>query len=325
MGFRNMKIGTRLGGGFAVLLALMIVLVTTGTIGVGSMKAKLTDVVDNGNASIRHATQVVLAIDEILLNQPEMIMAKDEQTRLNVKNRIEKAREDYKNGLEALGRLAHTDKERRQIEDIKGALGSARTANNKMIELALAGKTNEAMTLYVAEVRPLGTKVRNIGMEMVKEQEGLNEARRLISGVRPPILDESGLVAAIAHLVHDPSAVETPKVEFQSKVRFQRLPSIVENAVYRIVQEGLSNARRHSRSSHVRIALVQRGTRLRIEIRDWGVGFNPRRMKKNHYGLAGIRERVRLLGGKCRIRSAPGQGASVTVDLPLPSARDDAE
>jgi PAS domain S-box-containing protein len=149
-------------------------------------------------------------------------------------------------------------------------------------------------------------------------QQGHAEARRIISGVRPPILDESGVVAAIAHLVHDPSVAHGPKVEFYSNTQFGRLPSIFENAIYRIAQEGLSNACKHSQSPKVRISLIERGGRVRIEIRDWGIGFNPRKMKKNHFGLPGIRERARLLGGKCRVRSAPGEGACITVDLPLP-------
>jgi methyl-accepting chemotaxis protein len=173
-----MKIGTRLGGGFAILLVLMIVLAVTGTIGMGSIKAKLADVVDNGNVAIRYATQLVTSIDDILLNQPEMIIAKDEQTRIAVKNRIENARGEYKNALESFGRLAGTEKEKRQIADINAALTAAKAANNRMMDLALAGKTNEALTLYAGEVRASGIKVRNIAMDMVKEQEGLNAARR---------------------------------------------------------------------------------------------------------------------------------------------------
>jgi methyl-accepting chemotaxis protein len=173
-----MKIGTRLGGGFAVLLALMIVLVVTGTIGMGSIKAKLTDVVDNGNVSIRYATQLVTTIDDILLNQPEMIIAKDEQTRVAVKERIGKAREEYKGALDNLTRIARTDKEKRQIDDIKTALATAKAANNRMIDLALAGKTNEALTIYAGEVRASGMKVRTIAMDMVKEQESMNAVRR---------------------------------------------------------------------------------------------------------------------------------------------------
>jgi methyl-accepting chemotaxis protein len=107
-----------------------------------------------------------------------MIIAKDEQTRIAVKNRIEKAREEYKNALESFGRLAGTEREKRQIADIKAALTGARAINNRMMDLALAGKTNEALTLYAGEVRASGMKVRNIALDMVKEQESLNAERR---------------------------------------------------------------------------------------------------------------------------------------------------
>jgi PAS domain S-box-containing protein len=159
------------------------------------------------------------------------------------------------------------------------------------------------------------TKAFHGGLALLRQ--GHSEARRIISGVRPPILDESGVVAAVAHLVHDPSVAQGPKIEFYSRAEFDRLPSILENAIYRIVQEGLVNARKHSASPKVRISLVQRGDRVRIEIRDWGIGFDPKTVKKNRFGLAGIRERARLLGGKCRIRTAPGAGTSLVVELPL--------
>ena len=87
--------------------------------------------------------------------------------------------------------------------------------------------------------------------------------------------------------------------------------------IYRIVQEGLTNARNHSQSKKILVSLKQRGDRLRIEICDWGVGFDPNTVMRNHFGLEGIRERARLLGGKCRIRSKCGEGTSVTVDLPV--------
>ena len=153
------------------------------------------------------------------------------------------------------------------------------------------------------------------GMTMLRQ--GHAEARRLVSGVRPPILDESGVVAAIAHLVNDRSLSAGPTIGFHSNVHFTRLAAILENAIYRIVQEGLTNACKHSRSAAVRISLAQHGDRLRIEIRDWGVGFNPKVFRKNRYGLPGIRERARVLGGRCRIQSKAGKGTSIVVELPL--------
>jgi PAS domain S-box-containing protein len=148
-------------------------------------------------------------------------------------------------------------------------------------------------------------------------RQGYLETRRLISGVRPPILDESGVVAAIAHMVHDPAFDQGPKIAFRSRVTFKRLARIVENVAYRIVQEGLTNARNHSKSKTVRINLVQRGDRLWIEVRDWGVGFDPKSVEENRFGLEGIRERARVLGGKCSIKSKPGEGTVVLVELPV--------
>ena len=81
-------------------------------------------------------------------------------------------------------------------------------------------------------------KAFDAGMTMLQQSHG--EARRLISGVRPPILDESGVVAAIAHLVYDPAFEQGPKIDFRNRVKFKRLAPVLENVIYRIVQEGLS-------------------------------------------------------------------------------------
>lgn len=143
------------------------------------------------------------------------------------------------------------------------------------------------------------------------------EARRLISGVRPPILDESGIVAAIAHLVHEQQIAHGPRIELHSQVSFERLPPVLENAIYRIAQEALANASKHSRSEKVRVALVQEQDELRLEVQDWGVGFDPACVAENRFGLEGIRERTRLLGGKMKIRSRPGEGTLLRVVLPL--------
>jgi signal transduction histidine kinase len=157
------------------------------------------------------------------------------------------------------------------------------------------------------------------GMTML--QQSHSEARRLVGGVRPPILDESGIVAAIAHLVHEPGVATGQKIDFHSRVDFDRLAPTLENAIYRITQEALRNVCKHSKSERVRVSLLQQEDRVRIEIRDWGVGFDPKAMQGNHFGLEGIRQRARLLGGKSSIRSTAGKGTCVTVSL-LVVARD---
>jgi len=91
----------------------------------------------------------------------------------------------------------------------------------------------------------------------------------------------------------------------------------LENTIFRIVQESLANARRHSQSMKVRIRVVQREDGIRIEVQDWGVGFNPRKIAEGHFGLEGIKERTRLFRGAFTIRSSPGKGTRIVVQLPL--------
>jgi PAS domain S-box-containing protein len=148
-------------------------------------------------------------------------------------------------------------------------------------------------------------------------KQGHGESRRLIAGIRHPVLDEAGVVEAVAHLINEQNRAKGPQIAFHSIVNFSRLVPLLENAIYRIIQEGMTNACKYSRSDRVRITLLQQKDRLRIEIRDWGIGFNPRETKEGSYGLTGIRERARLLGGKFRLKTAAGKGTQIVVELPL--------
>ena len=147
--------------------------------------------------------------------------------------------------------------------------------------------------------------------------DSIAEARRLISGLRPPILDESGVVAAIDCLVRGWPQDEGPRIEFTHHVQFDRLAPPLENTIFRIVQESLTNACHHSKSPKVQVELLQHGDHIRVRVEDWGVGFDPAAVAPNRFGLQGIRERARLLGGEAVIDTAPGQGTRVTVELPL--------
>lgn len=153
------------------------------------------------------------------------------------------------------------------------------------------------------------------GIQMVRQAHF--EARRLISGVRPPILDESGIVAALAHLVHDQCMLGGPKIEFQNQVSFGRLAPVLENAIYRIAQEAMTNACQHSQSSRVQVKLWEQEGQVGLEIRDWGVGFDSQTIGPDCFGVEGIRERARLLGGTMTLESALGQGTRIQVLLPL--------
>jgi PAS domain S-box-containing protein len=145
----------------------------------------------------------------------------------------------------------------------------------------------------------------------------IDEARRLINGLRPPVLEDEGVVAAIEALASEMERDAGLQIELVTDVKFNRLAPALEMAIYRIVQEGLNNVWHHSRSAKARVELMQRDDTIEIRVQDWGIGFDPAKVGKRRYGLVGMRERARLLNGRAIIRSAPGEGTTLHIELPL--------
>ena len=152
-------------------------------------------------------------------------------------------------------------------------------------------------------------------MQLVRE--GNAEARRLIGGLRPPQLEEGGVLAAIERLVKECNKRNKVKIEFCSNVAQLKLVPMLENTVFRIVQECVNNACRHSKSKKVKVELTQQDDQLRIEVQDWGVGFKVDRVGEGHFGLEGIQERAKVFGGHAVIKSSLRKGTDIIVDLPL--------
>jgi signal transduction histidine kinase len=151
-------------------------------------------------------------------------------------------------------------------------------------------------------------------------RDAVNEARRLLRGLIPIELDERGLAASVARLVDKFRADQALEIDYRSNIEFRRLAPAVEMMVLRIVQEALNNVWKHSQSNRAEVRLAQRGDDLEVSIRDWGVGFDPDTASKLRYGLTGIRERARLLGGLATIDGGPGHGTRVSVRFRLTDA-----
>ncbi|HEX7449582.1 MAG TPA: PAS domain-containing protein, partial [Pirellulales bacterium] len=166
----------------------------------------------------------------------------------------------------------------------------------------------------------LSSKGRNsleLAVHLIRRS--IAEGRRVMSGLRPPILDEEGVVPAISYLVAEDASPGELVIQFSHRVTFDRLEPLLEGTIFRIVQEALTNVKRHSQAKQAEVKLIQSDGSLQIEVRDWGVGFNPADVSDEHFGLKGIRKRADLLGGQARIESTPGAGTHVMVDLPLPN------
>jgi signal transduction histidine kinase len=148
-------------------------------------------------------------------------------------------------------------------------------------------------------------------------QEALDEMRLLIFELRPPVLEQVGLVEALqARLV----AVEG-RANLETRlvvVGAGQLPARIEQEFYRIAQEALHNALKHAHARQLDVALCQAPGQVTLEIADDGAGFDPAAAQGNGgQGLRGIAERVAQLGGRLTVQSIPGAGTRLRVEVPL--------
>ena len=147
------------------------------------------------------------------------------------------------------------------------------------------------------------------------------ELEQLVRGFSPIQLAAGSLPVAISCLIDDVRAAGGPALEFRHNVHRDQMSLELQHAAFRIVQESLANACRHSKSKRLLVELTLEGDLLRILVQDWGVGFNPDSPVPGHFGLDGIRRRAELLGGTATIASELGKGTRVNVQIPLESWR----
>jgi signal transduction histidine kinase len=144
----------------------------------------------------------------------------------------------------------------------------------------------------------------------------LQNVRRLAVELRPKVLDDFGLLPALERLGETIRENGGFELHVESRLREQRLASDVETAVYRIVQEALTNVLKHARAKHVSVLVTRKNGDVSVLIEDDGRGFDPTEALDGGLGLAGIRERVHLLDGSFSIESSPGRGTTLVVTLP---------
>jgi signal transduction histidine kinase len=153
-------------------------------------------------------------------------------------------------------------------------------------------------------------------------QEGLAEEvkvlRRIMATLRPPVLEERGLVSALSDYVAMLRQQAGISCTLAAKLP-ERLPEDQEIVLYRVAQEALTNVARHARASSARVELTGTVDAVVLEVHDDGVGFDPATEllgSLDHFGLAGMRERVELAGGTWTVWSRPGAGTVLTAALP---------
>ncbi|MFM7073125.1 MAG: PAS domain S-box protein [Planctomycetota bacterium] len=176
--------------------------------------------------------------------------------------------------------------------------------------------TAAIMELEATEAGPLSANAHFTLQRAIRElRRGLEDGRRVIRGIRPAELDGAEIGLALEQLV-DQFQGSGIHVDWKLDPGFGRLPDALQTALYRVAQEALNNARRHSGTDVIRVELNRCADQLRLRIRDFGCGFNPQSPRVNGFGLKGMAERLRLVGGTLSIESAPDEGTTVTATVP---------
>jgi PAS domain S-box-containing protein len=163
-----------------------------------------------------------------------------------------------------------------------------------------------------------GTEVLSkVRKELSEEADNL---RRLMSGLRPPLLEERGLIPALREMLDKYGRDNGVQTEFTGTGTAE-IPHDLETLAYRIVQEALSNSYKHAKATRVTISVEAVGGQLRLEIADDGEGFDSAKTREylqlGRVGLASMRERVELANGTFMVHSTPGRGTTVMATLPL--------
>jgi signal transduction histidine kinase len=153
-------------------------------------------------------------------------------------------------------------------------------------------------------------------------KEALAEMRALLFQLRPVALEEEGLVEALRRHIESLQRRDGPALVFTATGEAERLPLALEEALFRVASEAISNALKHAHAKHITVALDIHDGTATLTVRDDGRGFDlaGHRPQPGHLGLPGMRERVERTGGTLHIASAPGTGTTITVRVAIPAA-----
>jgi signal transduction histidine kinase len=216
------------------------------------------------------------------------------------------------------------------IQEANRRLMTEREAERKALARDLHDQVIQDLISYNYQLEGLENEIfqDNHKKELLKIRNGIRHVvsslRLVCSDLRPPTLDSQGLDAAIHSLIHEWSEQTKIKVELQIDPDLGRLTESIELSVFRIIQEGLSNVRKHANASLVKLSLQRTPTAsLVVNLADNGQGsLKPLNLslfsKEKHYGLLGISERVALLGGDIKVNSPSTGGLELKIEIPSP-------
>lgn len=275
-----------------------------------------------GYCTITHdLTEHKGAEEQLRSEMQERTRLGEELRRLNAQ--LEAAVQERTLELQRSNRALLGTKER--LQELSARLISAQEEERRHIARELHDETGQSLTLVrmqLAELAHSGADPARVAECARSVDHAVNHIRGLSLRLRPPMLDDLGLVDALEWVVEQQARAAAWRTRLQLQPLEDRLPGEVETACFRICQEALTNAARHAKAKEVSVALRLQANTLRLEVADDGRGFDlgvyrtPEERRK-HFGLVSMSERAALAGGELEIDTAPGRGTRIRAVFAL--------
>lgn len=315
---------------------------SAGTVRIGLSDDRLRSAVETVTAQILLVMALVSALGVLVamvltfvLTRPlrELVNAAKAVTSGNFTPRLERWADDEIGDLaDAFNNmtieLARTDEIRREREQLRRQLLekviTTQEDERRRIARELHDSTSQNLTSLMVGLKNIEALCDHPRLRATVDElrrvtsQTLDEVHEISARLRPRILDDLGLAAALERLAHEWQARYKTPLDLLIHSNGERFPEEIETAIYRIVQESLTNIARYAGAHSVSVLVEQRGEQVIAIVEDDGQGFDPSQSPgEHHLGLEGMRERAELLGGQMTIESEPGKGTSVHVQIPL--------
>jgi signal transduction histidine kinase len=212
----------------------------------------------------------------------------------------------------------------RVSRDVVRRVVEAQELERARLARELHDETGQALTSILLGLKPIeqAAEGEDAQQAMASLRElvvaTLQNVRRLAVELRPAALDDFGLVPAVERLTETFREQSGLQVELEAQLGEERLPQAAETALYRVIQEAFTNVVKHSEASRVSVLLQRKNSMALAVVEDDGGGFDPATVRDDALGLAGMRERLALVGGRLRIESSSGSGTTLVAEVPAP-------
>ena len=214
---------------------------------------------------------------------------------------------------------------RNELHKLSKRLVDAEERERRAISRELHDQVGQSLSALLVDVEGLASLPDEqgrfrCGLQNIKvlAETSVNEVRNMALLLRPSMLDDLGLVAAVEWQAREVSKRTGMLVDTVEENVPDDLPEDQKTCIYRVVQEALNNCAKHAQAKHARVSLKRVPNHLKVTIEDDGKGFDASRVRG--LGLVGMNERVSQLGGALKVDSAPGRGTRISADLPLAGA-----